>query len=100
MNDKNKNNSVFACCCRMKLFFMSVVALSLSVLALCALIRTVSYWHQHEDHGKWGHERMSESRRGKPMGMMNFPISRDMDDDMNEDELPARHSLKNPPDKK
>ena len=79
---------------------MSVVALSLSVLALCALIRTVSYWHQHEDHGKRGHERMGESRRGKPMGMMNFPISRDMDDDMNEDELPARHSLKNPPDKK
>jgi hypothetical protein len=36
----------------------------------------------------------------KPMGMMNCPISKDMDDDMNEDELPARHSTKNPPDKK
>jgi hypothetical protein len=38
--------------------------------------------------------------RMKKMGMMNCPMSKDMEDDMGEDDMPRRRGPENRPDKK
>ena len=45
------------CCCKIKLIFMGIVALSLTLISLCALARTVCGRHHRggEHHGRWGH---------------------------------------------
>ena len=101
MNEKNQAPDKLACshCCKVKFIFMSIVSLSLAVIAICAVARTVGHCHR-EHHHKWGHE-CGEWGRGcrmkQHMTMMNCSISKGMEDDMNEDEIPARHGSENHP---
>jgi hypothetical protein len=104
MNDKNQSPNQNACshCCKIKFIFMSIVSISLAVIAICAIAITVSHCHR-EHHRKWGHEceewghgeRMRGCRMIKHMTMMNCPMSQSMEDDMNEDEIPAHHRAEN-----
>jgi len=110
MNEKQSSDATkpsCSCCCKLKLIFMSVVALSLSLIALCALTKTFGRCERGGHHGKWKQE-CGDWGRGermggcgmKRMGMGNCATSKDMDDDMHEDDMPARRGPENRPDKK
>jgi hypothetical protein len=110
MNEKqisDQNKSSCNCCCKLKLIFMSVVALSLSLIALCAVVKTFARCDRDSYRGKWKQEcgewgrgeRMGGCRM-KKMGMMNCPMSKDMEDDIGEDDMPRRRGPENRPDKK
>ena len=88
------------------MIYRGVVALSLALLALCALVRTFGHGHRDHHRGPWGQECGQWGHGGRMGGcgmksrmMMGCP-SKDMDDDMNEDELPARRAPEPRPDKK
>ena len=112
MNEKQTSDSSKPscnCCCKMKLIFMSVVALSLSLLALCALVKTFGHCERGGHRGKWKQECGDWGRgermggcgmRRMGMGMQNCPMTKEMEDDMDEDDMPARRGPENRPDKK
>lgn len=72
-NNKETCKWMCNCCCKIKLIFMGIVALSLTVISLCALARTVCNRHHRggEHHSKWGREygEMGHSRGMGGCGM-------------------------------
>ena len=88
---------------------MSVVALSLSLLALCSLVKTFGRCERRGHHGmggqkcaEWGHgERREGCGMGRMgMGMQNCRMTQEMEDDMDEDDMSARGGPENRPHKK
>ena len=65
LSDQNKGSC--NCCCKLKLIFMSVVAISLSLIALCAVVKTFARCDRDGYRGKWKQE-CGEWGRGERMG--------------------------------
>jgi len=110
MNDKqtsDSNKPSCHCCCKLKLVFMSVVALSLALIALSALVKTFGRCERGGHHGMQRQE-CAAWQRGERMGgcgmmrmgMRNCPMSEEMEDDMEEHDMPARRGPESRPDKK